>query len=338
MRASYVIRRVIFLFMVIWTAATLNFVLPHLTGRDPIKEQLQQQIASQGRTAADASAMVATYNRLFGLDKPLWQQYLVYIENVFRLDFGYSMIEYPRTVMDIIIDRGKITVPFVAVGIFIAFILGVWLGALMGWSKSPRWISAIAIPPLMAASSIPQFVIALLLIFFFAFKIRLFPLGYAYPQGMTENWGNPTFLLQYAYHAILPIMTIVIVEASGWALGMRAMMVTIEGEDFTTFAEAKGLKPSRIFLRYMLRNALLPSLTGLAIRIGFIITGAAVAEAYFNYNGLGARLGAAIGSFDYFVIYGICTMIVICIATATFIMDMIYPLLDPRISYRAQKG
>ncbi|HEX7433906.1 MAG TPA: ABC transporter permease [Anaerolineaceae bacterium] len=338
MKASYVVRRVIFLFMVIWTAASLNFILPHLTGRDPIREQLEQQIASQGRPAKDAAAMIATYNRLFGLDKPLWEQYLVYIKNVFRLDFGFSMMEYPRTVMEIIIARGKITLPFVAVGIVIAFIVGILLGALMGWSRSPAWISAIAIPPLMAASSIPQFVIALLLIFFFAFKIRLFPLGYPYPLDMTENWGDPQFLLQYAYHAVLPIMTIVIVEASGWALGMRAMMVTVEGEDYTVFAEAKGLKPSRIFLRYMLRNALLPSLTGLALRIGFVITGAAVAEAYFNYNGLGARLGAAIASFDYFVIYGIATIIVICIASATFIMDMIYPLLDPRISYRAQKG
>ncbi len=338
MRASYVIRRVIFLFMVIWTAASLNFILPHLTGRDPIKEQLQLQIATQGRSPVDAQAMVATYNRLFGLDKPLWQQYLIYIKNVFRLDFGYSMMEYPRTVMQIILDRGKITVPFVAVGIGLAFFIGILLGSLMGWSKSPSWVSAIAIPPLMAASSIPQFVIALLLIFFFAFRIKLFPLGFAYPLDMVENWSDPNFIFQYAYHAVLPIMTIVVVEASGWALGMRAMMVTIEGEDYTVFAEAKGLKPSRIFLRYMLRNALLPSLTGLALRLGFIITGAAVAETYFNYNGLGARLGAAITSFDYFVIYGICTIIVICIASATFIMDMVYPLLDPRISYQAQKG
>ncbi len=338
MRASYVIRRVIFLFMVIWTAASLNFILPHLTGRDPIREQLMQQIASQGRPPKDADAMAKSYSRLFGLDKPLWQQYLIYISNVFRLNFGYSMMEYPRTVMNIIIDRGKITLPFVAVGIALSFFIGILLGAIMGWSKSPSWISAIAIPPLMAASSIPQFVIALLLIFFLAFKVKLFPLGFAYPLAMTEDWGNPAFLLEYAYHAVLPIMTIVIVEASGWALGMRAMMVTVEGEDYTVFAEAKGLKSSRIFFRYMLRNALLPSLTGLAIRLGFIITGAAVAEAYFNYNGLGARLGAAISNFDYFMIYGICTIIVMCIALATFFMDMIYPLLDPRISYRAQKG
>jgi peptide/nickel transport system permease protein len=119
---------------------------------------------------------------------------------------------------------------------------------------------------------------------------------------------------------------------------MRAMMVTVEGEDYATFAEAKGLKNSRIFFRYLIRNALLPSLTGLALRLGFIITGAAVAETFFNYNGIGSALNTAISTFDYFMIYGISIILVMCIAFATFIMDMIYPLLDPRISYRAQRG
>ena len=160
----------------------------------------------------------------------------------------------------------------------------------------------------------------------------------AYPNTIVEDWGSTKFLLGYAKHAILPILSIVIVEASGWALGMRAMMVTVEGEDYATFAEARGLKQSRIFLRYLLRNALLPFLTGLALRLGFIITGAAVAENFFNYNGIGSTLGAAISQFDYFLIYGICTIMVVCIALATFVMDLVYPLLDPRITYRAQRG
>jgi peptide/nickel transport system permease protein len=191
---------------------------------------------------------------------------------------------------------------------------------------------------MLVCSSVPQFLVALVLIYFVAFRARLLPQGYPFDLKLQENWGNLKFLMSYAQHAILPVLTIVIVEASGWALGMRAMMVTVEGEDFTTFAEVRGLKQSRIFFRYLMRNALLPSLTGLAIRMGFIITGAAVAETFFNYNGLGSTLGSAIGQFDYFLIYGIVTIIVISIAMVTFIMDMVYPLLDPRISYRAQKG
>ncbi len=338
MSLQYFIRRVVFLFLVIWTATTINFLLPHLTGRDPIKEMIQQQIASQGRKAEDAQQIMNLYHRLFGLDKPLWQQYLIYIGNVAQFNLGFSMQQYPRTVLEIIWERAKITLPFVAVATIIAFVGGVLLGALLGWNKTPKWISNIIIPPLMVFSSVPQYLVALVLIYFVAFKAKALPLGDPYDKFISVNWGNPKFLLSYAQHAILPILCIVLTNASGWALGMRAMMVTVEGEDYTTFAEAKGLKQSRIFLRYLVRNALLPSLTGLAITLGAIITGSAVAENYFNYNGLGSTLGAAISTFDYFLLYGIVLFMVIGIATMTFIMDMIYPLLDPRISYRAQRG
>jgi peptide/nickel transport system permease protein len=341
MKASYVIRRVVFLFMVIWTAATINFIMPRLTGRNPIRETMMQQIASQGRKASDAEIMVKKYNEIFGLDKPLWEQYLGYISGVFRLDFGYSIMMYPRTVMEIILDRGRLTLPFIAVAIAIAFVSGVLLGALLGWKKTPRWLSTIITPFLMVFGSIPQYLVALLLIFFIAFRLKLLPMGDPYSNSFSIdqiNFFNPKFLADYARHAVLPILSIVLVEASGWALGMRAMMVTVEGEDYTTFAEARGLKQGRIFLRYLIRNAFLPPLTGLAIRLGFIITGAAVAENYFAYNGLGQTLGAAIGNFDYFLIYGIVIIMVMCIAGATFIVDMIYPLLDPRIAYRGQRG
>jgi peptide/nickel transport system permease protein len=341
MRASYLIRRVIFLFMVIWTAATINFIMPKLTGRNPIRETMMQQIASQGRKPADAELMVKKYNQLFGLDKPVWQQYLIYITGVLRFDYGYSIMLYPRTVMEIIMERGRFTLPFIGVAIFFAFIIGIWLGALLGWKRTPRWITNVITPILMVFGSLPQYLVALLLIFFLAFRLKLFPMGGAYSSTFAiaqVNFGNPKFLADYAYHAVLPILTIMLVEASGWALGMRAMMVTVEGEDYTTFAEARGLKSGRIFLRYLIRNAFLPPLTSLAIRLGFIITGAAVAENYFQYNGLGATLGAAIGNFDYFLIYGITIIMVISIAVATFIVDMIYPLLDPRIAYRGQRG
>ena len=338
MQANYILRRVFFLFMVIWTAATINFFLPRMTGRDPIREQMMQQIASQGRKAEDAEQMIATYVRLFGLDKPLWQQYVTYITNVMRFDFGYSIQSYPRTVMEIIIARGRVTLPFVGISIIIAFTIGVLLGALLGWNRSPRWMSGVVVPPLMVLSSVPQFLVALVLIYFVGFKWKMFPMSLPYPSTMQEDWGNINFLLAYGRHAVLPILSIVLVEASGWALGMRAMMVTVDGEDYAVFAEAKGLKKSRIFFRYLMRNALLPSLTGLALRLGFIITGSAVTENFFAYNGIGTALGTAISTFDYFMLYGIVIIMVMSIAFATFIMDMVYPLLDPRISYRAQKG
>jgi peptide/nickel transport system permease protein len=338
MTLNYFVRRVFFLIMVVWTAASINFILPRLAGRDPIKEQMLMQIASQGRKQEDAEQMIRTYTRLFGLDKPLWQQYLTYIGNVLRLDFGYSINLYPRTVMEIIIARGRLTLPFLSIAIFSSFVIGVLLGAFLGWNRTPNWVSNAIVPPMLVFSSVPPFLVALVLIYFVAFRMRLLPMNGAYPRTMVEDWGNLDFLLGYARHAILPILSLVFVDASSWALGMRAMMVTVEGEDYATFAEAKGLKTGRIFFRYLLRNALLPSLTGLALRLGFIITGAAVAETFFNYNGLGSTLGAAITQFDFFLLYGIIIIMVMSIALATFVMDMIYPLLDPRITYRKQRG
>jgi peptide/nickel transport system permease protein len=338
MRMNYVVRRVIFLFLVIWTAATINFILPRLSGRDPIKEQMGMQIASQGRSKADADAMVAKYTALFGLDKPLWQQYLTYMGNVLRLDFGYSINNYPRTVSEIIIGRGRLSMPFLVVAIIVSFLMGIFLGAFLGWNKTPKWLSNILIPPMLIFSSVPQFLVALVLIYFVAFKARALPMGQAFDSNLSENFSSLTFWASYWEHAVLPMLTIIIVEASGWALGMRAMMVTVEGEDYATFAEAKGLKTGRIFTRYLMRNAMLPSLTGLALRVGFIITGAAIAETYFNYNGIGQTLGTAVGQFDYFLLYGIVIIMVMSIALMTFFMDMIYPILDPRISYMAQRG
>ena len=335
---SYIVRRVFFLIMVVWTAASINFILPRLTGRDPIREQMIQQIATQGRKPEEAELMIAKYTQIFGLDKPLWQQYLTYIGNVMRLNFGYSINNYPRTVMDIIVSRGRLTLPFVLVAMFTSFVLGVLLGAFLGWNRTPDWVSNLVVPPMLVFSSVPPFLVALVLIYFIAFRMQLAPMNGAYPRTMVEDWTNPQFLLGYARHAMLPILSLVLVDASSWALGMRAMMVTVEGEDYANFAEAKGLKSRRIFFRYLMRNALLPSLTGLALRLGFIITGSAVMETYFNYNGLGQTLGTAVATFDFFLLYGIVIIMVMAIALATFVMDMIYPLLDPRITYRKQRG
>ena len=335
---SYFLRRLLMFFLVIFTAATINFILPHLSGRDPIGETVRQKIAGQGLTPTQGALMYKTMTHVFGLDQPLWMQYMTYLKSVATLDFGYSIADYPRKVMDIIVERGKITLPFLVVGIVISFVLGILLGGLLGWNKMPRWVSNVFVPPMLIFSSVPQFLVALVLIYFVAFKMKLFPMNLPYDNTLLENWGDPKFLLSYANHAVLPVLSIVVVSASGWALGMRAMMVTVEGEDYTTFAEAKGLKTGRIFFRYLLRNAMLPSLTGLAISLGFIVTGSAVTENFFNYNGLGQTLGAAISVFNYFMLYGIVTIIVIGIALATFIMEMIYPLLDPRISYRVQRG
>ena len=135
-------------------------------------------------------------------------------------------------------------------------------------------------------------------------------------------------------HALLPALSIVLVATGGWALGMRGMMVTTMGEDYVTFAEAKGLKSATIFLRYCLRNAILPQTTALALALGQILSGAVLVEVIFGYPGIGALLFQAIRENDYFLIQGIVFTVIVALGLATLMLDVVYPWLDPRISYR----
>jgi peptide/nickel transport system permease protein len=333
MRLQYVLRRLGFLLAVIWTAATLNWILPHLAPRDPVVEQITQQVAMQGLSADALDEQIASRKALFGLDRPLWEQYLDYMWRILHFDLGFSIVNYPTTVNQLIAQSVWYTIGIVGTATILAFTIGTVLGALLGWHKSPRVLSAL-IPPLMVFSATPAFVIALVLIYYLAFQAKLFPLARAWDMFMVVDWKDIKFLLNVVHHAMLPALALILVSVGGWGLGMRAMMVTVEGDDYMTFAEAKGLKGSRLFFQYALRNAMLPQITSLAVRLGTIISGSTLVEVYFQYPGLGSRLSNAIGTFDYYVISGIVFFMVTGIALATFMVDMLYPILDPRISYQ----
>lgn len=330
---GYILRRLGFLVAVLWTAATINFWLPKLTPRDPVEQQVTMKIATMGLSSEGAQEMIKSRKRLFGLDEPLWMQYLKYLKNMFTFNLGFSIQKYPKQVNEIIAETLPWTLGFLGVATILAFLIGTLLGAIIGWSDAPDFLNVL-IPPLGMFSAIPPFVLALLLIYLLAFKAELFPLRGAYGMATTVDWLDPSFWLEIIHHATLPALSLLLVTVGSWALGMRSMMVTVEGADYITFAEAKGLKGARIFFRYAFRNALLPQVTALAMRLGAIVSGATLVEVMFGYPGIGKRLSAAIAAFDYYVIYGIVYLLVMGIALAMFAVDMIYPLLDPRISYQ----
>jgi peptide/nickel transport system permease protein len=201
----------------------------------------------------------------------------------------------------------------------------------MAWSHVPGVVRVLG-PPLLTLSSIPYYLLGLILIYLFAFVIKAFPLGGGYSVGLAVDWNLP-FLIDASKHAILPALSIVLADMGFWALGMRGMMVTVQGEDFMTLAEAKGLDPGRIFLRYGIRNAILPQITSLALSMGRVVSGAILVEVVFAYPGVGNLLYQAIRSFDYFVIYGVAFMVIVAIGLATLILDLMLPVLDPRITY-----
>jgi len=168
-----------------------------------------------------------------------------------------------------------------------------------------------------------------------AFRANIFPLGGGYTRGTLPD-GSLRFYLDVFKHSLLPALSMVIAGLGGRALGMRGMMVTIQGKDYMILAEANGLKEGRIFLRYGVRNALLPAVTSLAISFAYVVSGSVLVERVFGYPGSGSLLLLAIQGFDYFTIYGVVFLVILGIGLATLLLDLTYPLLDPRITYEAK--
>jgi peptide/nickel transport system permease protein len=334
MTLSYLIRRILLVFLVIWSAATLNFFIPKITPRNPIREKLLQQASRNGYIPPGFNEMVKSYEVKFGLDQPLWKQYLSYMNDVAHFNLGYSISNFPKTVPDLIGQAIWWTVGLLSMTTILAFFIGTLLGALMAWGRVGFLFRQI-IPSLLLISAVPAYIIGLLLIYLVAFKWKLLPLGGAYDTTYLPAF-NISFVLDILKHAILPALALILTSTGGWAIGMRGMMVTVQGEDYMTLAEAKGLKNWRLFYKYAIRNALLPQVTGLAIVFSYIVSGAVLVEVIFRYPGLGSLLAKAINELDYFLIYGIVLILIIAISIAMFIIDLIYPLLDPRISYEGK--
>lgn len=332
MQVDYLIRRIGQFLVVVWGAATLNFLLPRLAPGNPVRERLTNAMAQGGLLQAGIEEMVQAYNKEFGLDQPLYVQYLTYVGRALRLDFGYSIVQYPRRVTPMIWEALPWTIALLVTATLIAFTLGTLLGALMAWPRAPRWIRYLAGPSIVV-SSIPYFLLGLVLVYLLGIVFPIFPLSGGYEIG-TIPALTPGFVLDVVYHSLLPALSLVIVATGAWALHMRGMMVTTEGEDYVLFAEMKGLRGRRIFYRYAVRNAILPQVTALALSLGHVVSGAVIVEKIFGYPGVGSLLFQAISGLDYFLIYGIVFMTVLTITFATIAIDLTYPLLDPRIAYR----
>ena len=333
MTILYLAKRVGVFLMIVWLAATVNFFLPRLGGENPVAQKIMQQAALGGNLHVGMQGMIKEYEEKFGLTKPLWRQYLNYLSDMARFDFNYSIAAYPRRVIDMILEGLPWTVGLLTVTTVLSFVAGNILGAFQAWPGAPRWLMLL-MPPLLAMSAVPFFLLGLILVYVLGFAWQLLPYFGGYTPGAIPQW-SVSFALDVLQHAILPSVAIILGSMGGWALGMRAMMVTTHGEDYVTFAEAKGLKDGTIFLHYGIRNAMLPQATALALTLGQLISGAVLVEIVFGYPGVGTLLFEGIKGADYFLVQGIVFIIIVAIGLATLILDLIYPLLDPRIVSRS---
>jgi len=330
MSLKRVIQRLLFLVLVIWAASTITFFIPRLSPKNPVRERFNQLAMSGGFNPVDLEVIIASYNAKFGLDKPLLEQYWIYVSGVARLDLGVSANKYPRTVMQLIMDSLPWSITLLFVCTILSFIIGNLLGAVAAWPRSPNWLRILA-TPFVLLMGVPPVIMGVLLLFFVAFRLKFLPLGNAYSTGMIPDWSSPAFIFDVFKHQVLPGLALILGTVGGWVLSMRGMGITIQGEDYVLFAEHKGLGGFAIFKDYYLRNALLPQVTGLALALSTMVVSAIVVESQFGLPGLGRVLSQAIQSNDFLVIYGVVLFITIAVATLMVMVELFYPLLDPRI-------
>ncbi len=333
MTIGYVGRRLgLFCFIAV-AAFSLNFMIPHILPGDPIRERFTTLQGYGGQFKADVEELIAIYDKKFGFDQPLWKQYLRYWGDVLRGDLGQSASHFPAEVTTML----RITLPW-SVGLLvtataISFAIGTLLGALLAWPALPRAFRGSltsTVPLMMVAASIPSFLIGIVLVFFFVIIWNFFPPGRGIAVGVEVGFGWKS-ISSMIDHAFLPAMSMVLATAGLYALTMRGMMVTVMGEDYITLAKAKGLKGARIFLWYALRTALLPQATALALSIGHVVTGSILVETVFAYPGVGNLLFESIRTNDFFMIQGIAVILILATAVSLLFMDLLYPLIDPRI-------
>jgi peptide/nickel transport system permease protein len=327
---NYVLRRLGMWLLTIWLGATIIFIIPRLAPGDPVAAMVGRLTAQAGYVEGSGQ-MIEAWRARFGLDGPILVQYFSYLRSVLTFDLGYSLASFPSRVDDMVMQALPWTIGLLSIATIISFVLGNLIGALMAWRRVPNWFRSL-LPITLTFTSIPFFMFGILLIYVFAFGLRWFPPSGAFASGVTQGW-NWEFFVSLIRHGTLPAMAIVVTSMGFWALGMRGMMITNDGEDYMILAEAKGLQPGRVFWFYGMRNSILPQVTALALSLGSIAGGATLVEYIFAYPGVGYLLYLGIVNTDYTLIQGIVFIIIVGTATAVLILDLLYPLIDPRITY-----
>jgi peptide/nickel transport system permease protein len=317
-------RKLGFYLVAAWAAITLNFFLPRLIPGNPV-ELILANMAHNGTPPPD-EAQVLT--KILGLGHgPLLSQYWQYLDSLAHFQLGVSVYEFPTPVATLLRQSILWTLILVGTATVISFAVGIALGALAGWRRG-TWLDSL-VPSTTLLTSMPYFWIALFLVFLFTQQLTWFPPSGGYDP--IDNIGfNSAFLASAVSHSVLPALTIVISSVGGWLLGMRNMMVATLSEDYIVAAEARGLRPRTVMVRYAARNAVLPSVSGFAISIGFVVSGSLVMEWVFNYPGIGNLLFQAVNSDDYALMQGIFLVITLAVLGANLLVDLLYGLIDPR--------
>jgi peptide/nickel transport system permease protein len=320
---KYLLRRLGFYLLAAWVSLSLNFFIPRLAPGDPVSNL---QAKFQGRLEPSAlSAMKSA----FGLtDDPLHVQYWDYLKNLAHGDLGISIAHFPAPVASVIGSALLWTLFLAGLSVVFAFVVGTLLGIASAWKRGGK-LDSIAPASFIFLGAFPYFWLAMFLLYIFGFVLGWFPLRHAYTDTLTPAF-TVEFILDALAHSVLPAASIVMASLGGWLLGMRNTMIGILNEDYVTMAQAKGLPERQVIFNYAARNALLPSVTGFGMALGFVLSGSLLTEIVFSYPGQGSLLYEAVKSMDYPLMQGLFLAITVAVLAANWLVDVAYVLLDPR--------
>lgn len=329
---KYILKKTAAFIAVLYGAITLNFILPRLMPGDPA-ETAYSTIIREGGGSVNPRYLHQLASEYGISNAPLYVQYYHYLIDLVHGNLGISVAFFPEPVSYILYHALPWTLLLVISSIAISFFVGNRMGRYAGIHRnSAKDLTMDMFAMFMA--SFPAFVLAFILLDIFSLDLKLFPIGGAYSTSAKPGLNAP-FIISVIYHAVLPVLTIILTSLGGWELGMRNNIIPNVNSDFISYSENLGYKKYQIN-QIAYRNAILPNLTGFAMSVGLSVSGVIIEESIFSYPGVGLYMITAINDLDYPLIQGIFLMVIIAVLVGNFIVDILYGFFDPRIRQESE--
>jgi len=314
---KYITKRVLKGLVTLLITITITFLILRTLPADPAMMMLGDMFTEEQRQALLQD---------FGLDKPLWQQYIIYLGNLIRGDLGMSFFQR-RPVMDIIKEKLPWTLLLMVTTQIITMLIGIPLGITSGYKRGTAFDQVVNAVAIFGISIFVPW-LGFTLLYFFGFRLPIFPVGGAYTVGVAEGWPK---ILDVARHLVLPVITLMVIFLANYVLYTRGSIIDVMEEDYVKTARSKGMKESRVLWKHAAKNAMIPTVTMAGMMLGRMVGGAVLTETIYAYPGVGRMIYQAVGQQDYPVLQGAFIVLALSVIAMNIVADIAIVYLDPRI-------